>query len=81
VREKPTVGSLFLGGFLSDSIPRGTKDVSVHFLIHNFHHAAIAANYTSEFRELSKDTAHLQDMSAVRTNASDQTVSPLCSSY
>ena len=29
-------GSPFLGAFASDRIPKATKDVNVHFFIHNF---------------------------------------------
>ena len=31
MKNKPTVGSPFSGAFLSDLIPKATKDVSVHF--------------------------------------------------
>jgi hypothetical protein len=34
MKEKPTVGSAFLGVFCSDCIPKVMKDVSVHFFIH-----------------------------------------------
>jgi len=35
MREKLTVDSPFFGAF-SDSIPKATRDVSVHFFIHSF---------------------------------------------
>ena len=39
VREKPTVGSPFLGAFPSDLIPEEQKEVNVPFCIHNFPNA------------------------------------------
>jgi hypothetical protein len=35
VKEKPTVGSPFLGGFPSDIFPKMTKGVSAHFCTHS----------------------------------------------
>jgi len=35
-RERKTTGSPFLGAFRSYRIPKATKDVNVHFLIHGF---------------------------------------------
>jgi len=36
VKAKPTLGSLFLGAFPSDLIPKATKAVNVYFLIYGF---------------------------------------------
>jgi hypothetical protein len=36
MKETPTVGSQFWAAFLSDHIPKVTKDVNVHFFIHSF---------------------------------------------
>jgi hypothetical protein len=33
---KRTIGSSFFGGFISNCIPKATKDVNVHFFIHSF---------------------------------------------
>jgi len=35
MKEKPAVGSPFLGAFPSDCIPKATKDVNVHFSVHS----------------------------------------------
>jgi len=35
MEEKPNVGSPFCGTFPSDRIPKVTKDLHVHFLIHS----------------------------------------------
>ena len=35
MKEKPNVGSIFWGDFPSDRIPKGTKDVELHFFIHS----------------------------------------------
>jgi len=35
MKEKPAVGSPFLGAFPSGRIPKATKDVNVHFSIHS----------------------------------------------
>ena len=35
-KQEPTVHSPFFREFPSDSIPKVTKDVNVHFLIHSF---------------------------------------------
>ena len=35
MKEKPTVDSPFVGTFPPDPIPKKTKDVSVHSLIHS----------------------------------------------
>ena len=37
VKEKPTVGSPFFGPFLSDSVPKATKDVNVYLFIQLLH--------------------------------------------
>ena len=36
MKEKPTVGSPFLGAFPSENIPKATKDANVHFFIHGY---------------------------------------------
>jgi len=36
MKEKPDVGIPFFGAFLSDRIPKATKDVSVHLFIYTF---------------------------------------------
>ena len=36
VKEKPTVGSQFLGAFSSGRVFKATKDVDVQFFIHSF---------------------------------------------
>jgi len=36
VKEKLTVGYPFLGAFPSEHTSKATKDVNVHFFIHNF---------------------------------------------
>jgi hypothetical protein len=36
MKEKPTVCSPFSAAFNSDSIPKATKNVSVHLFIHSF---------------------------------------------
>jgi hypothetical protein len=55
VKEKPTVGSLFFGAFLSDRIPNATKNVNVHFFIHSSNssqiYQRIPVSYNSEFWE------------------------------
>jgi len=35
LKEKPSLGSLLFGTFLSALIPKGTKDACVHFFIHS----------------------------------------------
>ena len=35
VKEKPTLGSPFFAAFPSDRIPKATKDVNVHLLVHS----------------------------------------------
>jgi hypothetical protein len=36
VKEKPTLDSPFFGAYLSDRIPKATKDVNVHFFTNSF---------------------------------------------
>ena len=36
MKEKPTVGSPFIGAFPSDCIPKVTKDINVQLFIHSF---------------------------------------------
>jgi hypothetical protein len=54
VKEKPTAGSPFFGAFLSDSIPKGTKDVNVRLFIQGSNsrklYQRITVNSTSELR-------------------------------
>jgi hypothetical protein len=52
VQENRAAGSPFFGAFLSDRIPKATKDVNVRSLFT----VAIPANYSSEFRELLERT-------------------------
>jgi hypothetical protein len=52
VKENRAAGSPFFGAFLSDRIPKATKDVNVR----SFFTAAIPVNYSSEFRELLERT-------------------------
>jgi len=35
VKDRRTIGTLFVGAFHSDRIPQTTKDVTVHFLLHS----------------------------------------------
>ena len=55
VKDKPTVGSLFFGAFPSDCIPKATKNVSMHFVIHSSNsskiYQSIPVSYNSELRE------------------------------
>jgi hypothetical protein len=55
VTEKPTVGSPFFGAFLSYRIPKATKDVNSHFIIHS----AITVNYTCEFWKSFEATSYI----------------------
>ena len=54
MKAKPTVGSQFFGAFLSDSIPKGTKDVNVRLFIQGSNsgklYQRITVNSTSELR-------------------------------
>jgi len=60
---EPTVGSPFFGAFLSDSIPKATKDVNVHLIIHSSNsrklYQRITVNSTSEVRESFETTAYI----------------------
>jgi hypothetical protein len=49
VKEKPTVGSQFFGAFLSDSIPKGTKDVKVHLFIQDSNSRKLYQRITGTF--------------------------------
>jgi hypothetical protein len=59
VREKPTVGSSFLGEFPSDRITKATKDVNVHNFIHN---SNSCKSYASEYWELAEATEYQQHL-------------------
>jgi hypothetical protein len=66
VKEKPTVGSPFFGAFPSDSIPQAAKGVMTSEVVPtfetDFRHAAVPANYTSEFREISEAATYFKNV-------------------
>ena len=61
MKVKPNLDSQFFGAFHSGRVPKATKDVNVHFFIHNSNfcklYLRIPVNYTSEFWELLGATA------------------------
>ena len=52
--KKPTVGSLFIGAFPSDLIPKATKVIGVYYVIQSNNSCKLykrnSVNYTSEFQ-------------------------------
>jgi len=65
VKGKQNVGSPYFGDFPTDRIPKTMKDVNVQFSVHTINSCTLyqryPVNYTSEFRELSEATTHVEE--------------------
>jgi hypothetical protein len=62
--EKTTAGSLFFGAFPFDRVHKATKDINVHFYIHDSDssnlYQRVHVIYTNEFREPLETSKYLK---------------------
>ena len=72
MKEKPTVGSPFLGAYFSDLIPKVKKDVTVPFFSNNFPHAGNILKLLRVFSCIFRKCVHLGFYFYSKTNKMHQ---------